>query len=99
MIKAETSVRRRFWGSSQIKKLLERVRKLTLFQNRCQCPPGEAYCQFALRKSCTAHVSDGSKGEILAASRCFPLCSRERTCSGGGGISVLCQQRTHAPQQ
>src|SRR5258706_8171136 len=46
-----------------------------------------------------AHVRDGSKGEILAASRCFPLCPQNRTSLNAVGMSETCQQETHAPQQ
>ena len=38
----------------------------------------------------------GSKPEILTASRCFPLCPSKRTSGGRAGMSVQCQQRTHA---
>src|SRR6266403_4415808 len=44
-------------------------------------------------------VSDGSKGEILAASRCFPLCPQNRTSLNAVGMSEMCHLRTHAPQQ
>jgi hypothetical protein len=41
----------------------------------------------------------GPKPENLNASICFPLCSWERTLRNEVGMSVLCQQETHAPQQ
>jgi hypothetical protein len=41
----------------------------------------------------------GSKGEMLAASRCFPLFPQQRTSLNRVGMSVRCQQETHAPQQ
>ena len=37
------------------------------------------------------HDCFGSKGEILAASKCFPLCPRERTLRNAVGMSVSCQ--------
>src|SRR5258708_11149369 len=43
----------------------------------------------------------GSKGEILAASRCFPLCPQTRTHVGHRARSVSCQKptlsRSHLP--
>ena len=39
-------------------------------------------------------VSNGSKGEILDASRCFPLFTQQRTSLNGVGMSVRCQGRT-----
>jgi hypothetical protein len=35
----------------------------------------------------------GSKAEKLNASKCFPLCPRERTLRNGVGMSVSCQIR------
>ena len=35
----------------------------------------------------------GSKGEILAGSRCFPLCPRKRTQIGHRAMSERCQER------
>jgi hypothetical protein len=37
------------------------------------------------------NVRKGSKGEILARSRCFPLYPRKRTQVGHRSMSVLCQ--------
>ncbi|MGB8080444.1 MAG: hypothetical protein WCF83_08255, partial [Pseudolabrys sp.] len=39
-------------------------------------------------------VRVGSKGEILDASRCFPLFTQQRTSLNGVGMSVRCQERT-----
>src|SRR4051794_13637086 len=39
-------------------------------------------------------VAFGSKGEILAPSKYFPLCSRERTQVGHRWTSVWCHNRT-----
>jgi hypothetical protein len=36
----------------------------------------------------------GSKGEILAKSRCFPLCPRERTQIGHRAMSERCHHQT-----
>src|SRR5882672_7557346 len=41
-----------------------------------------------------SEVRCGSKGEILAASKCFPLCPRERTSRIAVAMSVSCQQAT-----
>src|SRR6267378_3765450 len=38
-------------------------------------------------------VRDGSKGEILAPSTCFPLHLRQRTCDGCTAMTASCQQR------
>jgi hypothetical protein len=38
-------------------------------------------------------VRSGSKGEILAKSRCFPLHLRQRTCGGCTAMTVSCQFR------
>src|SRR5258706_5613140 len=40
------------------------------------------------------NVRDGSKGEILARSRCFPLYPRKRTHVGHRAMSVSCQRPT-----
>src|SRR6478736_6442758 len=45
------------------------------------------------------NVRNGSKAEILARSRCFPLYPRKRTSGIRAGMSELCHNRTHAPQQ
>jgi hypothetical protein len=37
-----------------------------------------------------ADVAFGSKGEILAASRCFPLCPQQPTSLNRVGMSVRC---------
>jgi len=37
---------------------------------------------------------DGSKGEMLAASRCFPLCPWKQTSGVRAGMSELCQSAT-----
>jgi hypothetical protein len=39
-------------------------------------------------------VREGSKGEILAKSRCFPLCPQQRTSLNTVGMSVRCHKRT-----
>ena len=39
-------------------------------------------------------VGSGSKGEMLAAGRCFLLCPRYRKSLNGGGMSVRCQEAT-----
>src|SRR5258705_11308434 len=39
------------------------------------------------------HVRSGSKPEILAASKCFPLYPQDRTSLNAVGMSVSCQQR------
>src|SRR5258707_14636483 len=46
-----------------------------------------------------ADVGDGSKPEKLNASICFLLFTQQRTSPRYFGMSVWCQQRTHAPQQ
>src|SRR6266436_9149007 len=38
-----------------------------------------------------AQVAFGSKGEILARSRCFPLCPRKPTLRDAVGMSASCQ--------
>jgi hypothetical protein len=43
-------------------------------------------------------VSVGSKAEKLNGSICFPLCPQQRTCSDCVGMSVSCQEETHALQ-
>src|SRR5258708_21467 len=43
-----------------------------------------------------ADVGDGSKPEILTASRCFPLYPSKRTSGGRAGMSVQCQERSSA---
>src|SRR6266436_9966205 len=52
-----------------------------------------------LRKCSTSNVGLGSKGEILAKSRCFPLWPRKRTQDGHRAMSVSCQQATYALRQ
>jgi hypothetical protein len=47
----------------------------------------------AVLRSDQADVSVGSKGKILAGSRCFPLCPRKRTQIGHRAMSVSCQKR------
>src|SRR5450631_3939515 len=44
-------------------------------------------------------VSVGSKGEILAKSRCFPLCPQEGTSLKRVGMSVRCQGATLSPRK
>src|SRR5260221_8132832 len=64
--------------------------------------PRRAICDGRLRGNCTqptsglirTDVSDGSKGEILAGSRCFPLCPRKRTQIGHRAMSEKCQEAT-----
>jgi hypothetical protein len=34
-----------------------------------------------------------SKGEILAKSKCFPLCPQQQTWGDCGSMSVSCQER------
>jgi hypothetical protein len=46
-----------------------------------------------------ADVAYGSNSEILARSRCFPLCPRERTWSDHDGSSVSCHFRNNASQE
>jgi hypothetical protein len=41
-------------------------------------------------------VHFGSKGEMLAASRCFPLCPWKQTSGVRAGMSELCQTATSA---
>jgi hypothetical protein len=41
----------------------------------------------------TADVRDGSKGEELTTSKCFPLCPQTRTSPGAFGMSQRCQER------
>jgi hypothetical protein len=48
---------------------------------------------------CTANVSVGSKGEILAPSTYSPLCPRKQTQVGPRRRSVSCQVRTYASHQ
>jgi hypothetical protein len=49
------------------------------------------------RDNFAANVRSGSKGEILAASRCFPLYPQNRTSLNAVGMSETCQQETRQP--
>jgi hypothetical protein len=46
-----------------------------------------------------ANVRLGSKDEMLASSRCFPLCPQQRTSLNTAGMSVRCHKETHASQK
>jgi hypothetical protein len=57
--------------------------------------PSADHFQFPLKPDVARdrrNVSNGSNGETLAASRCFPLCLRQRTCGG----CTSCHERKKA---
>jgi hypothetical protein len=56
--------------------------------------PYHTGCTLCITARLAADVRIGSKGEILAKSRCFPLCPQQRTSLNRVGMSVRCQERT-----
>src|SRR5258708_1381519 len=53
----------------------------------------------AHERASTREVRVGSKGEILAKSRCFLLCLQQRKSLNTAAMSEKCQQETRAAQQ